>query len=260
MIKIYNEDCLVTMSKLDAESVDVVITSPPYNNSRTCHSDYCMNTANCRYSEYDDNKTNEEYCDWMVDIFNGYDCILKKDGVVLFNVSYGGENPTVMFDMIHSVTSRTKFMVADIICWKKQSALPNNVTKNKLTRIWEPVLVFCRQDEYDTFNCNKRVSSNSRTGQSFYEIKYNYIQAPNNDGANDLNKATFSKSLVLQLLDMYIQDKTYVVVYDSFMGTGTTAVACKEFGVSCIGSEISKAQCEYAEKRLDDTKVKTSLW
>lgn len=259
MIKIYNEDCLVTMSKLDAESIDVVITSPPYNNSRN-FSEYNIKSGNCRYSEYQDNKTNEEYCDWMVDIFNGYDRILKKNGVVLFNVSYGGENPNVMFDMLHSVTSKTKFMIADMICWKKSSAFPNDSTKNKLTRIWEPVFVMCREDEYKTFMCAKKVVSRSRTGQPFYSNMFNFIQAPNNDGANDLNKATFSKSLVLQLLDMYIQDKTDVVVYDSFMRTGTTAVACKEFEVSCVGSEISKAQCEYAEKRLDDTKVKTSLW
>ena len=34
------------------------------------------------------------------------------------------------------------------------------------------------------------------------------------------------------------------------MGSGTTAVACKELGLNYIGSEISKNQCEWAEKRL----------
>ena len=243
------------MSKghIERESVDIVITSPPYNNSRTCHTDKCIQQNTCRYAEYDDNKTNEEYCSWMVDIFNGYDRILKKDGVVLFNVSYGGENPNVMFEMLHSVYSNTNFMIADIICWKKQSALPNNVTKNKLTRIWEPVFVFCRKNEYDTFKCNKTVSSYSSVGQPFYNIMFNFIQAPNNDGSNDLNKATFSKGLVLQLLEMYVPDKNGVVVYDSFMGTGTTAVACKDFGVDCIGSEISKQQCDFANDRINQT-------
>ena len=40
------------------------------------------------------------------------------------------------------------------------------------------------------------------------------------------------------------------VVYDSFIGTGTTAVACKQFGCKCIGSELSEAQYEYALERL----------
>ena len=254
MIKIYNEDCLETMSNghIERESVDIVITSPPYNNSRP-YSEYNMKSGNCRYSEYQDSKTNEEYCAWMVGIFNGYDRILKKDGVVLFNVSYGGENPNVMFDMLHSVCSQTKFMIADIICWKKSSAFPNDSTKNKLTRIWEPVFVMCREDEYKTFMCGKKVVSYSRTGQPFYSNMFNFIQAPNNDGQNEINKATFSKGLVIQLLEMYVPDKNGVVVYDSFMGTGTTAVACKDFGVDCIGSEISKPQCDFANDRINQT-------
>ena len=40
------------------------------------------------------------------------------------------------------------------------------------------------------------------------------------------------------------------IVYDSFTGTGTTAVACKQFGCKCIGSELSKEQVEYARSRL----------
>lgn len=40
------------------------------------------------------------------------------------------------------------------------------------------------------------------------------------------------------------------VVYDSFMGTWTTVVACKKYGCKCIGSELSEAQYEYALERL----------
>ena len=39
-------------------------------------------------------------------------------------------------------------------------------------------------------------------------------------------------------------------VYDSFMGTGTTAVACKRMNINCYGSELSKAQYEYALERI----------
>ena len=253
MIKIYNEDCIYTMnSSLEARSVDLVITSPPYNNSRTSHTEYCMKTANCRYEEYDDNKTNEEYCDWICEVFHGYERVLKNNGVVLFNISYGSENPNVMFECLHSIITRTEFMCADIITWKKKSALPNNVSSNKLTRICEYVFVFCRKNEYDTFVANKRVTSvNDRTKQPFYSVLYNFIEADNNDFANDLNKATFSTEFVMKLIDMYVPTVSQnVVVYDSFMGTGTTAVACKIAGLSCYGSEISKNQCEYAENRL----------
>lgn len=259
MIKIFNEDCLITMKEhLQEQSVDVVLTSPPYNNSRTSHSDYCMKTANCRYAEYDDNKTNEEYCDWIVSIFNGYNRILKKDGVILFNISYGSENPSVMFECIAKILEKTDFMLADMICWKKKSALPNNVSKNKLTRIREPVFVFCRKDEYDTFRSGKEVKSISNKGQPFYTVLYNFIEADNNDSTSDLNKATFSTDFVLQLLHMYVGDDKTAVVYDNFMGTGTTAVACKSLGLNCYGSELSTEQCELADTRL--SQVKRSLF
>lgn len=50
------------------------------------------------------------------------------------------------------------------------------------------------------------------------------------------------------------------VVYDSFMGTGTTAVAAKRLGLKYIGSEISKNQCDYAEKRIRDTYTSLKLF
>lgn len=260
MINIYNEDCVLTMqNRIEKHSIDVVITSPPYNNSRTSHTDYCMKTSNCRYAEYNDNKTNSEYCNWICDIFNNFNRIVKKDGVVCWNVSYGSENPTVMFDCIYQICNSTDWMIADMICWKKQSALPNNVSSNKLTRICEPIFIFCRKDEYDTFYSNKEVSSYSKTGQPFYTVMYNWIEAKNNDGPNDLNKATFSVSLVTQLIDMYVKkSQQNSTVYDCFMGTGTTAVGCKMRGINCIGSEISEQQCTLANNRINNTQQ--DLW
>ena len=62
------------------------------------------------------------------------------------------------------------------------------------------------------------------------------------------NRATFSTDLCKQLLTIYATDEA--VVYDPFMGTGTTALACKQMGLHYIGSEISEQQCEWAKSRL----------
>lgn len=56
----------------------------------------------------------------------------------------------------------------------------------------------------------------------------------------------------MRLLQLYCSERG--TVYDPFIGSGTTAVACKELGLSYIGSEISKNQCEWAEKRLAGVK------
>lgn len=100
---------------------------------------------------------------------------------------------------------------------------------------------------------NKKVKSVSKTGQKYYENIFNFVEATNNDGSNPYNKATFSTDFVSQLLDIYAVDGS--VVYDSFMGTGTTAVACVRRGLTCIGSELSKDQCAYAQKRVDEEQI-----
>ena len=142
-------------------------------------------------------------------------------------------------------------MIAEQIIWKKKSALPNNVSPNKLTRICEPVFVFCRKNEYKTYAANKKVKSIRKdTGQKYYENIFNFIEAANNDGPNKLNKATFSTDLCKQLLSIYSKEGD--TVYDSFMGTGTTAVACKEMNINCIGSELSEAQYNYSLERLNN--------
>ena len=110
------------------------------------------------------------------------------------------------------------------------------------------MFVFCRKDEYKTFQCNKEVSSVAKTGQTFYRPIYNYLEAPNNDGSCILNKATYSSELCEKLLTIYGTENS--VVYDPFMGTGTTAVACKRLGFKCYGSEISQQQVEYSLERL----------
>lgn len=252
MFKIYNEDCLTTMSKIAKAGgkVDIILTSPPYNTGRNSGNiERGMKNHERRYDIYLEQRNTDEYNDWTVDIFNHYDSILKENGCILYNMSYGNENPEQMYLTIADVISRTNFTIADTIIWKKKSALPNNVSHNKLTRICEFVFVFCRKDEYKTFTANKRVKSQSKTGQKYYENIYNFVEAKNNDGSNNLNKATYSSDLCEQLLNIYAKESA--IVYDSFNGTGTTGVACIRLGLNYIGSELSEEQCKFSIERLN---------
>ena len=89
-----------------------------------------------------------------------------------------------------------------------------------------------------------------RPNQIYYENVFNFIEAKNNDGACKLNKATFSSELVEKLLSIYANENS--IIYDPFMGTGTTAVGCKNKNLMCWGSELSKEQCLYAKERLNN--------
>ena len=161
-------------------------------------------------------------------------------------------NTDCIYYVLTDIMSQTEFIIADCISWKKNNALPMNMNSNRLTRVCEFIFVFCRKSEIDTFYMNKE-----KSGSKYKNLFFNFIEAPNNDilspELNKLNNATFSSALVRELLRIYAKDDA--VVYDSFMGTGTTAVACKSVGLDCIGSELSQAQCELANKRLSGVAV-----
>ena len=252
--KIYNEDCMKTMERLT--NIDAVITSPPYNTSRKGATD--LSTHQCRYEQYGDYLTDEEYIDWTIKIFEGFDKCLKKNGSVLYNVSYSSENTTLMWNLISDIQRRTNFCVADCIVWKKQAALPNNVSPNKLTRICEFVFVFCRKDEIGTFFMDKGVSSTRESGQTMYNNIFNFIEAPNNDENCPIHKATYSTLLCRKLMLLYSKEGD--TIYDPFMGTGTTAVACHMEKRNYIGSELSERYVAWAEKRIKKEQAQLTLF
>ena len=254
----YNENCFDTLQKMQAKGykVNMVLTSPPYNTARTTATERSLEILNNRYDIHLDNMTDDEYKDWTKRLFDEFDKVLEKNGVILYNISYGSDNPNAMWVAVEAIRS-SNFMIADTIIWKKKSALPNNTSPNKLTRITEFVLVICRKDEYGSYQANKQLKSVNSKGQKYYENVFNFIEAPNNDGPCKLNKATYSSELVLQLLNMYARptDK----VYDPFVGTGTTCIGCMKYNngdndLVCIGSELSAAQVEFAKDRIEKFK------
>jgi site-specific DNA-methyltransferase (adenine-specific) len=249
--KIYCESNLETMARMPDGFVDLILTSPPYNIIRP-------NSTDRGYDLYKDGMSNDEYIEWTLSMFSEFNRVLKNNSIVLYNMSYGTENTELMSLLVADIIRKSDFTLADIIVWKKQSATPNNVSHNKMTRIVEFVYVFCRKTEIQTFSCNKKSVNKRDTGQLIYENVFNFIYAPNNDSSVDLNKATFSTVFARKLLDMYAKEKS--IVYDPFMGTGTTAKACVIDKHFFIGSEISNNQVDYANKRLKPYLDQTTLF
>lgn len=196
-IKIYNGDCEEVLDKLIELGVKVQggFTSPPYNLNvkRKGGDEY-----NKKYTTHEDHMNNEDYIKWQISILNKVEKILEKDGCFLYNINYGGEKNETMWLLISEIIKNTNFTIADQLIWKKSTAIPNNRSKNKVTRICENIFVLCRKDEYKTFNTNKKVVSViESTGQNNYENIYNFIEAKNNDGSEytKTHKATFSTDL-----------------------------------------------------------------
>ena len=245
--KIYIEDCFSTIRRMVecGQTIDLVLTSPPYNMTKR-KGGYADSG---RYDVYEDWKTEEEYLRWTTDLFNAINTVLNEKRSILYNFSYSIENPSLPYKLVARIEQDTEFRLVDTIMWKKKCGLPFPANGKRLSRNWEFVFVFARKDEMDTYENNRKVKSFSqKTGQKYYEAVYNFVEAKNNDGKCPYNQATYSTELCDKLLDIYCKDGW--TVYDPFMGSGTTAVACKNKGLPYIGSEISEKQVVFAEDRM----------
>ena len=263
---LYNEDCMITLDKMIENNIkiDGVITSPFYNTNREkkplkeINGNYFHLNYRRRYDEFNDMMTEEEYIDFTVNLFNKLDKVLINNGCILYNMSYGTENVDLMYKTLFNIIDKTSFTIADTISWKKKNALPNSVSPNRLTRICEFIYVIVRKDEIKTFNANKEISSIRPNGQKMYKNYLNFIEAKNNDGSCHLNKATYSSELVTKLIDIYFKENS--LIYDPFMGTGTTAIGCFLRNCNYIGSELSKNQVDYSIKRIEELTNNVSFY
>lgn len=247
--KVFQEDCLITMQNLPPNSVDLVITSPPYNYTPRKGGP----ADKGKYDVYKDWKTEKEYIDWTIEVFNGYNKVVAENRVVLYNFSYSIENPSLPYKLVSSIVENTNWEIVDTIMWKKSTSMPHPASFNRLNRIFEFVWVFARKSEVKKFKMFKEVTSVSDKGQKYYQIVDNYLEAKNNDGPNDLNKATFSTDLVTKLIDIYGTPGD--LVYDNFGGIGTTALGAIEKKCNYLLSEISKKQCDLASKKIKSKQI-----
>lgn len=234
MNQIFNENNIYTMSRLLDKSISGIITSPPYNITSKRKDVYYNNG----YSDID-GLTEDEYLTVRTNEFIEFSRILEDKGVICYNISYHNENPILPTLLMTKVHNETDLTVADIITWKKSTSIPFQTSPTKLSRICELVYVVVKKEFLHDFKTNKQVSKvNEKTGQRFYKNYTNLIESKNNDGIQCKLKASFSEDFVNKLLDIYFPEGS--LIYDPFMGIGTTARACKKSNRNYIGSELDK--------------------
>jgi DNA modification methylase len=247
---IFNEDCLTGMKKIPKKSIQLIFTSPPYNMTKR------QDCYNKRYDIYDDYKPIDEYVKWIVDIFKEYEKILKDNGTVAFNMSYGTNNPQLPYIVISQILAKTNFTIIDTIVWKKNNALPNNISSNRLTRICEFVYVFTKKGYEKKSFMNKSISSYRKTQPIYISID-NFIRAKNNDNYISEHQATFSKEFVNKIISIY--SKKDDIVMDNFMGIGTTALSCYDLERKYVGFELSKNFFDISIERTKENEKQKKL-
>ena len=101
---IYNKDCVEGMLALPKGSVDIIVTSPPYN-------------LNIQYGAYKDDLPRDSYLKWMRDVFVAVNHCLKDNGHFFLNVGYSNIDPWVGMDVGN--VARELFVLQNNFTWVK---------------------------------------------------------------------------------------------------------------------------------------------
>jgi site-specific DNA-methyltransferase (adenine-specific) len=235
---VYNEDCLATMARMPDNFVDLVFTSPPYNmNLRIRNGKYCsrqiVKEFSTKYTGFDDNLPIDDFYRLHSKIL---DELLRVSKIVFYNIQIVTGSKLAFFKMIGDKANVLK----DIIVWDKKHGQPA-MQKNVMNRRTELILVFEKDNAISRKFDN--ATFNRGTLDDIWEIR-------RGKKVNKDHGATFPIELANKVITNFA--KAGNIVYDPFLGSGTTALAAKQNGCSYIGSEITKKYYDFAVERLKD--------
>lgn len=213
MIKLLQGDCLEELKNLPDNSVDSVITSPPYNRLR-----------NDKYEHYDDRIDN--YYEFLKKSVS--ELIRVTKGNVFFNIqkNYSGYyNKADVFRLIGEFSGS----ICEIIVWGKSNPMP--ASGFNVTNSYEFIIVFG-----DKLSSNTTYTKNHITTSVAKMYKS--------------HKAVMNLKVAMWLVEKFT--KEHNTVLDPFMGSGTTGVACKKLGREFIGIELIPEYFEIAKARIGE--------
>jgi modification methylase len=224
------------MKSIESDSVDVIVTSPPYNKKglvggKIKPGNQVWKKFNIDYSEYDDNLSESDYNDWMVTILNEMMRIIKPTGSIFFN-----HKPRRHNNKVHLPTdfiSKSNLSLYQLIIWNRLSS-PN---------IRKDVLLPCTEHIYWLTKGKPKTYKENLDKQFHSEI-----WTINPDKGSE-HPAPFPEKLVENciLLTTEVND----LVVDPFLGSGTTTKVAKTLDRHYIGIELDKKYYEIAESRLN---------
>ena len=198
--KTYKGNCIELANLLEDESIDCVITSPPYYNSshkyqRGTGFHYTADVGEPLYV--------------IQDVFEALKPKLKEDGIICLNLgfSYGETGVMRPFDIVNRLREKGGYFVNDVVIWHKNNPIP---MQNRLTNAIEYIFILSKHP----------------IGK-YYTKKYTHnVWKFSVDSGGKGHSAVFPIDLPLNCIEHFTQEND--VVLDCFMGSGTTAEACKK--------------------------------
>lgn len=222
---IYKGDCLTTMRTWADESIDLVVTSPPYNmgakgSGSNWKSSILLNDG---YAEWSDDMPHDKYVAWQRDCLIEMLRLLKPTGAIFYNHKWRIQNG--LLDMRQDITYG--FPVRQVIIWDRGSS--NNHQNTFFPTEYEVVYLITKPD----FRRVRGVKHGD-----VWRIPFE---------VNNPHPAPFP----LSFAERCISSTTAQLILDPFMGSGTTALAAKRLGRHYVGCELSQAYIDMANARLD---------
>lgn len=233
---LYNENCMDTISRIPDKYVDLVVTSPPYN-MRTRIRDGKYTTRETaehfskKYDHFSDDHPIEDFYVFHKAVLKE---LLRVSKVVCYNFQIVTGSKEAFFRIIGDFSRDIK----DIIVWDKGNGQPA-MHEKVLNSCYELVLVL--EDD----NKAGRMIQNACFGRGRMD---NILRVGRKQNGIDGHSAVFPEKLAGSLIMSFSKEGD--IVYDPFMGSGTTGVAAVKLNRRWIGSEISAQYCDYAIKRI----------
>ena len=225
MEQLYNRDSLQFMKEIPANSVDAIITDPPYNISRD-NNFTTMGRAGIDFGEWD---KDFDLTSWI----KVAEPLLKKGGnIVIFNSWKNMTNITKSLE-------ENGFEVKDLIRWKKTNAMPRNRDRRFITD-YEVAVWAVKKGGKWTFN---RLSDTYEIPEIVGGLT---PKSEKIEGGHPTQKPVYVMKWLIERLT-----NEGDVVLDPFMGSGTTGVACKNLNRKFIGVELDENYYNIAYNRIN---------
>ena len=242
MNKIYNKDCIVGMKTIPDETIDLVVTDPPFAiNFKAKKANY-NRTASRVLSGY--NEINpEDYYEFTNNWLNQVKRILKKSGSMY--VFSGWNN---LKDILNALDSNG-FTTINHIIWKYQFGV---VTAKKFVTSHYHCLFVCKNDKMRKFFPYSRFKKNAKTSEGkslHYQDKEDVWIIKREYWTGDDKTPTKLPAEIIKKILQYSSEKNDLVL-DPFFGSGQVAVVSKMLERRYLGFEIVKQYYDFADKRL----------
>jgi len=231
--KIYNESCLDTMAKMPDNFVDLVVTSPPYNkgywsSNRNPKNGFNTKSRRIEYDSFDDNMSPDKYENFQKQVIKECLRILKPSGSLFYNHQpiqkmHQEVNPMYVYE----------FPIKQTIIWNRRST--PKLDKSYFLPVIEWIF-WIQKTKNSRVKFDRKKANHLSSVWTISPDKKNNFPAP------------FPEELVENCILSCTDEQD--IVYDPFMGSGTTAVVAKKLSRNYLGSEIGSI--DLAKDRLNN--------